>query len=47
MRFDESLLTGLFLGITFGLWYSGSLVSFMPLFMLLSLLSVIRYLAVR
>jgi len=44
MRFDDSLLTGLFLGITLGLIYGGSLAAFMPFFVLLTLLSLIRYL---
>jgi len=44
MRFDDSLLTGLWLGITIGLWYSGSLISFMPFFVLLTLVFLVRYL---
>lgn len=44
MRFDDSLLTGLFLGITMGLIYSGSLAAFMPFFVLLTILSLVRYL---
>ena len=44
MRFDDSLLTGLFLGITMGLWYAGSLVGFMPFFVLLTLVFLVRYL---
>ena len=47
MRFDESLLTGLFLGITMGLMYGASLVEFMPFFVLLTLLSLVRYLHSR
>lgn len=47
MHFDDSLLTGLFLGITMGLWYAGSLVNFMPFFVLLSLVLLVRYLHAR
>lgn len=44
MRFDNSLLTGLTLGITLGLWYAGSLASFMPFFVLLTVVFLVRYL---
>ncbi len=44
MNFDDSLLTGLFLGITIGLWYSGTLVNFMPFFVLATLIFLVRYL---
>lgn len=44
MRFDDSLLTGLWLGITIGLWYSGALMTFMPFFVLLTILFLVRYL---
>jgi hypothetical protein len=44
MTFDNSLLTGLFLGITIGLWYSGALVAFMPFFVLITLVFLVRYL---
>ena len=47
MRFDDSLLTGLFLGITLGLWYAGSLVGFMPFFVLGTLVLLVRYLHAR
>lgn len=47
MRFDDSLLTGLWLGITIGLWYSGALMAFMPFFVLLTILSLVRYLHAR
>jgi len=43
MRFDGSLLTGLFLGITLGLWYAGALVAFMPFFVLLTVVFLVRY----
>ena len=44
MRFDDSLLTGISLCITLGLWYAGSLVAFMPFFVLLTLVFLVRYL---
>jgi hypothetical protein len=44
MKWDESLITGLFLGLTIGLWYAGSLVAFMPFFVLASLIFLVRYL---
>lgn len=43
MRFDDSLLTGMWLGITVGLWYSGALTMFMPFFVLLTVVYLIRY----
>ena len=47
MRFDDNLLTGLFLGVTIGLWYAGSLTAFMPFFVLLTVLFLVRYLHAR
>jgi len=44
MRFDDSLLTGMFLGITVGLHYAGALTAFMPFFVLLTLIFLVRYL---
>lgn len=44
MKFDASLLTGIFLGITLGLIYGVSLANFMPFFVLLTILSLVRYL---
>ena len=43
MRFDDSLLTGMWLGITVGLWYSGALMTFMPFFVLLTVVYLVRY----
>lgn len=43
MKFDNSLMTGLFLGITVGLYYAGDLMTFMPFFVLLTLVYVLRY----
>jgi len=47
MRFDESLLTGLFLGITIGLFYAAPLTEFVPFFVLVTLVSLVRYLHAR
>ena len=47
MRFDDSLLTGLWLGITMGLVYGGALSTFMPFFVLLTLVFLVRYLHAR
>lgn len=47
MRFDDSLLTGMFLGITVGLFYAGSLAAFMPFFVLATLVFLVRYLHAR
>ena len=47
MHFDDSLLTGLWLGITIGLWYSGALVGFVPFFVLLTVIYLVRYLHAR
>lgn len=44
MRFDDSLITGLVLGITLGLWYAGALATFMPFFVLLTVIFLVRYL---
>ena len=47
MRFDSSLVTGIMLGVTMGLWYAKSLVEFMPFFILLSVVMLVRYLHAR
>ena len=43
MRFDDSLLTGMFLGVTMGLHYAGPLVHFTPFFVMLTLVFLVRY----
>lgn len=45
MRFDDHLLAGLFIGITIGLKYAVSLGTFMPIFLVLGGLYLLRYLA--
>ncbi len=47
MRFDDHLLAGLFIGITIGLKYAGSLETFMPVFLVLGGLYFLRYIAVH
>ena len=47
MRFDDHLLAGLFIGITIGLHYGASLVTFMPIFLVLGVVYLIRFLTVR
>jgi len=41
------LLAGLFIGITIGLHYTSALSTFMPIFLVLGLLYLIRYVRVR
>ena len=43
MKFDDHLLAGLFIGITVGLHYGTSLVTFTPIFMILGVLYLLRY----
>ena len=43
MRFDDNLLAGLFLGITIGLHYGVSLSAFMPIFLVLGVIYLLRF----
>ena len=43
MKFDDNLLAGLFIGITIGLHYGVSLVSFMPISLVLGIVYLLRY----
>ena len=43
MRLDDHLLAGLFIGITIGLHYGASLVTFLPIFMVLGIVYLLRY----
>ena len=43
MKFNDHLLAGLFIGITIGLHYGASLVTFMPIFLVLGLLYILRF----
>lgn len=45
MRFDDHLLAGLFVGIAIGLKYAVSLSTFMPIFLVLGGLYLMRYIA--
>ena len=43
MRFDHTLLTGLFLGVTIGLWYMDQLAAYLPFFLLTAVVFVMGY----
>lgn len=48
MKFDVSLITGIFLGVTVGLIYTGHLTTYLPFFVIGSVILILRYLhAVR
>ncbi len=47
MKLDDQLLGGLFIGVTIGLHYATSLSSFMPIFMVLGFLYILRVLRTR
>lgn len=47
MKFDDHLLAGLFIGIVIGLHYGASLVGFMPIFLVLGILYLLRYITVK
>lgn len=47
MSFDNHLLGGLFIGITIGLHFTTSLGSYMPIFLVLSLLYLLRNVKAR
>ena len=47
MRLDDPLIGGLFIGITIGLHYAASLSSFMPIFLVLGLLYMLRFAKAR
>lgn len=47
MRFDDHLLAGLFIGVTIGLHYATSLSAFMPIFLVLGGLYLLRYITAR
>ncbi len=47
MKFDDHLLAGLFIGITVGLHYGTSLHAFMPIFLVLGILYLLRYVTAR
>lgn len=47
MKFDDHLLAGLFIGITVGLHYGATLSAFMPIFLVLGALYLLRFLTIR
>ena len=47
MKFDDILLAGLFIGITIGLHYGVSLSAFMPIFLVLGVIYLLRYVKAR
>lgn len=47
MRFDDNLLAGLFVGITLGLHFGASLSTFMPIFLVLGVIYLLRYVRSR
>lgn len=48
MKFDLSLITGIFLGVTVGLLYTGTLTAYVPFFVIGAVILILRYLhAVR
>jgi len=47
MKFDDHLLAGLFIGITVGLHYGGTLSAFMPVFLVLGILYLLRFISAR
>ena len=44
MKFDLSLITGIFVGATIGLVYTGHLVAYVPFFVIGSVILILRYL---
>lgn len=44
MKFDLSLITGIFIGVTVGLLYTGQLATYLPFFVLGAVILILRYL---
>lgn len=44
MKFDLSLLTGIFIGLTVGLVYTGTLTTYLPFFVIGAVILLLRYL---
>ena len=44
MRLDEHLITGIFLGVVVGLFFTAGLVPYLPLFVIGSVILIMRYL---
>ena len=47
MRFDDSLITGLFLGVIMGLWYTANLTAYLPFFVIGAVILLLRYIHAR
>jgi hypothetical protein len=47
VKFDDNLLAGLFVGITIGLHYGASLSTFMPIFLVLGVIYLLRFVRTR
>lgn len=47
MKFDNHLLGGLFIGITIGLYYGASLSAYTPIFLILGVLYLLRFITVK
>ena len=43
MSFDHSLITGMFIGLTIGLWYTASLTAYLPFFVIGAVILLLRY----
>lgn len=43
MKFDHTLLTGMFIGITAGLWYMDKLAAYLPFFLIASVVFLLGY----
>ncbi len=44
MKFDHSLITGIFIGVTVGLLYTGQLTTYVPFFVIGAVILILRYL---
>lgn len=44
MKFDLSLITGIFIGVTVGLLYTGQLATYLPFFVIGGVILILRYL---
>ncbi len=43
MKYDHALITGMFIGLTVGLWYMESLVAYLPFFLLGAVIFLMGY----
>ena len=47
MKFDDHLLAGLFIGVAIGLHYGATLTQFLPIFLILGVLYLFRFIKIR